>query len=39
MINIETYINGFSEQVNQPGKAPWEITQNLNQLLQAISHY
>lgn len=33
MINIETYINGFSEQVNQPGKAPWEITQNLNQLI------
>lgn len=33
MINIETYINGFSELVNQPGKAPWEITQNLNQLI------
>lgn len=33
MINIETYINGYSELVNQQDKSPWEITQSLNELI------
>lgn len=33
MINIEAYINDFTTMVNQPEKAPWELTQNVNEII------
>lgn len=33
MINVETYIVGISSIINEPNKAPWELVQNIDQII------
>jgi bifunctional N-acetylglucosamine-1-phosphate-uridyltransferase/glucosamine-1-phosphate-acetyltransferase GlmU-like protein len=33
MINMETYIDGITSIINQPDKAPWELTQNIDRII------
>jgi NDP-sugar pyrophosphorylase family protein len=33
MINIETYIDGITSIINQPDKAPWELTQSIDRII------
>ncbi|MDR0414672.1 MAG: hypothetical protein LBH84_04565 [Prevotellaceae bacterium] len=33
MINVEAYVEGITSIVNQPDKAPWELTQNIDTII------
>lgn len=33
MINIEEYISGFTSLMKKPDKAPWELTQGINEII------